>query len=161
QLEAKLRRESLGRDFATLGRTAQSVMDFLDEVLDLERRAGGDFFLQQRELFAAFLVAIVNLHQAADDQSAADQQHRNEKIIAHQAAAPATDEVAKDRYVSEFHLFACDAGVPSDQSLRGNINNLTNLSYAYSRLPIAGSSSFHRRDCCRRIGARRTVWPWD
>jgi hypothetical protein len=62
-------------------------VDLLDEALDLERGAGGDLVLIEPQLLAALLVAKINLHAAARDESAAYEQHRDEKILAHEPAA--------------------------------------------------------------------------
>src|SRR5690348_17888816 len=77
-------------------------MDFLNKMLDLESRTGGDLFLQERQLFAAFLIAIINLDRPAGNQTAADQNHRDQKIIAHEPAAPGPAQVAKsEEHTSE------------------------------------------------------------
>ena len=87
QLEAEVRRKSPRRDVAALGRAFEHVMDLLDEVFDLEGRAGSDFFLLESQLLPALVIAEINLDEAAGDQAAADEHHGNQKIIAHQAAA--------------------------------------------------------------------------
>ena len=62
-------------------------MDLLDEALDLERRAGGDLVLIERQLVAALLVAEINLHDAARNEPAADEQHGDQEIFPHEPAA--------------------------------------------------------------------------
>src|SRR5581483_864642 len=87
QLETEFRREPLRRDLAAARRALQRVVDLLNEALDLESRAGGDLVLVERQLLAALLVAEINLHDAARDESAADEQHGDQKVLADEAAA--------------------------------------------------------------------------
>src|SRR5262249_54545488 len=86
KLEAEFRREPLWRDLAAPRRALQRVMDLLAEALDLERRAGRDLVLVERQLVAALLVAEIDLDDAARDQSAADEQYGDQEIFAHEPA---------------------------------------------------------------------------
>src|ERR1051325_1036344 len=77
-------------------------MNLLDKMLDFESRSGGDLFLQDRQLFPAFLIAIIDFDQPAGDQATADQSHRDQEIIAHKPAAPRPTQVTQKRKLAKF-----------------------------------------------------------
>jgi hypothetical protein len=101
QLEPKVRREPLGRDIAALGRAFEHVVNLLDEMFDLEGGAGGDLLLQARQLLAAFLIAKIDFNQSAGDQTAADEHHGDQKIIAHQPPPPRRAEVSEEGEITK------------------------------------------------------------
>ncbi len=77
-------------------------MNLIDEVFDLISRAAGDFFLQAPQLFTALVISIINLDKSAGDQSAADEQHGDQKIITHQALAAPRPGFPEGEEISEF-----------------------------------------------------------
>ena len=67
QLEAEFGRQSFRRDLAAFRGPLQSVVNFLNEPLDLDGGPCGDFLLQERQLLAALLIAEIDFKNAACD----------------------------------------------------------------------------------------------